>query len=49
MGESLKKQTVAGVVWSSLERFSVQGVQFLGAEVKGCFHIPQGFRYIVGL
>lgn len=29
MAESLKKRTVAGVVWSSVERFSVQLVHFL--------------------
>lgn len=27
--ESLKKKTVKGTVWSSIERFSVQGVQFI--------------------
>jgi len=27
--ESLKNKTVKGVIWSSVERFSVQGVQFL--------------------
>ena len=29
MAESLKKQAVSGVVWSTVERFSVQGVQFI--------------------
>lgn len=29
MVESLKKQTISGVIWSSIERFSVQGVQFI--------------------
>lgn len=29
MPESLKKKTVKGTIWSSLERFSVQGIQFL--------------------
>lgn len=28
MAESLKDKTVKGVIWSSVERFSVQGVQF---------------------
>lgn len=28
MAESLKNKTVKGTVWSSLERFSVQGIQF---------------------
>ena len=29
MSESLKQQTIKGVIWSSIERFSVQGIQFL--------------------
>ena len=29
MAESLKRQAVGGVVWSAVERFSVQGVQFV--------------------
>lgn len=29
MSESLKHQAVKGVVWSAVERFSVQGVQFI--------------------
>lgn len=29
MPESLKKQTIHGVIWSCIERFSVQGIQFL--------------------
>lgn len=29
MAESLKNKTIKGVVWSSIERFSVQGIQFL--------------------
>lgn len=29
MPESLKKQTINGIIWSSIERFSVQGIQFL--------------------
>lgn len=29
MSESLKHKTVKGTIWSSLERFSVQGIQFL--------------------
>lgn len=29
MTESLKQQTIKGVTWSSIERFSVQGIQFL--------------------
>lgn len=29
MSESLKKSTIKGVFWSSVERFSVQGIQFV--------------------
>ena len=29
MSDSLKKQAVGGVIWSAVERFSVQGVQFV--------------------
>ena len=46
MGESLKKQTVAGVVWSSLERFSVQGVQFLVMIVMARVLSPDDYGLI---
>lgn len=29
MGESLKRKTLKGTIWSSVERFSVQGIQFI--------------------
>lgn len=29
MADSLKKQAINGIIWSSIERFSVQGVQFI--------------------
>lgn len=29
MSESLKSKTFKGTIWSSLERFSVQGIQFI--------------------
>jgi O-antigen/teichoic acid export membrane protein len=29
MGESLRNQTIKGVVWSTIERFSVQGIRFV--------------------
>jgi O-antigen/teichoic acid export membrane protein len=29
MGESLRNQTLKGVIWSAIERFSVQGIQFI--------------------
>ena len=46
MGGSLKKQTVAGVVWSSLERFSVQGVQFLVMIVMARVLSPDDYGLI---
>ena len=46
MGESLKKQTVAGVVRSSLERFSVQGVQFLVMIVMARVLSPDDYGLI---
>ena len=40
MVESLKNKTVKGVVWSSVERFAVAGLQFvimiIMARVLGC-------------
>lgn len=29
MGETLKSRTIKGTIWSSIERFSVQGIQFV--------------------
>ena len=29
MSDSLKSKTVSGVLWSAIERFSLQGVQFI--------------------
>ena len=44
--QSLKDKTVKGVVWSSVERFSVQGVQFLVMLVIARLLDPKDFGLI---
>jgi len=44
--ESLKNKTVKGVVWSSVERFSVQGVQFLVMLVIARLLDPSDFGLV---
>lgn len=44
--ESLKKKTVKGVIWSSVERFSVQGVQFLVMLVIARLLDPKDFGLV---
>ncbi len=44
--ESLKDKTVKGVVWSSVERFSVQGVQFLVMLVIAKILTPADFGLV---
>ena len=44
--ESLKKKTVKGVIWSSVERFSVQGVQFLVMLVIARMLDPKDFGLV---
>ena len=46
MAESLKKKTVKGVVWSSVERFSVQSVQFLVMLVIARILSPKDFGLV---
>lgn len=47
MGElSLKKRTVRGVLWSSVERFSVQGMQFLVMLVIARILDPKDFGLV---
>lgn len=46
MPESLKNKTVKGVVWSSVERFSVQGVQFLVMLVIARILSPTDFGLV---
>lgn len=44
--ESLRKKTVKGVMWSSVERFSVQGVQFLVMLVIARLLDPKDFGLV---
>lgn len=44
--DSLKKKTVKGVIWSSVERFSVQGVQFLVMLVIARILDPKDFGLV---
>lgn len=46
MAESLKNRTVKGVLWSSVERFSVQGVQFLVMIVIARLMSPKEYGLI---
>lgn len=45
-GQSLKDKTVKGVVWSAVERFSVQGVQFLVTLVIARILDPKDFGLV---
>jgi len=44
--QSLKDKTVKGVIWSSVERFSVQGVQFLVMLVIARLLDPKDFGLV---
>lgn len=44
--ESLKNKTIKGVIWSSVERFSVQGVQFLVLLVIARILDPKDFGLV---
>ena len=46
MSESLKHKTVKGVVWSSVERFSVQGIQFLVMIVMARLLTPKDYGLV---
>lgn len=46
MPESLKNKTIKGVLWSGIERFSVQGVQFLVLLVIANILDPKDFGLI---
>ena len=46
MAESLKNKTVKGIVWSSIERLSVQGVQFLVMLVIARILDPKDFGLV---
>ena len=44
--ESLKNKTIKGVIWSSVERFSVQGVQFLVLLIIARILDPKDFGLV---
>lgn len=46
MSDNLKKKTVKGVLWSTLERFSVQGVQFIIMIVMARLLTPHDYGLI---
>lgn len=46
MAESLKNKTIAGIFWSSIERFSIQGIHFLVTLVLARILTPKDFGLI---
>lgn len=46
MAESLKSKTVSGVLWSALERFSLQGVQFVINIIMARLLLPSDYGMI---
>jgi len=48
MGGSLKRETAKGVLWSSVERFSVQGIQFFIGLILARLLTPEDFG-VVGM
>ena len=46
MAESLKNKTVKGTVWSSLERFSVQGIQFVVMIIMARILTPDDYGLV---
>ena len=46
MPESLKKRTVSGIWWSSIERFSVQFVQFVMMVIMARLLLPEDYGMI---
>lgn len=46
MSESLKKKTVNGMIWSSIERFSVQGIQFLVMIIMARLLTPKDYGLV---
>lgn len=46
MEDSLKNKTVKGIVWSSIERFSVQGIQFLVMIVMARLLTPKDYGLV---
>jgi len=46
MKESLKEKTVSAIIWSSVERFSVQGIQFLIMIIMARLLLPSDYGLI---
>lgn len=46
MSKSLKRKTVSGVIWSGIERFSVQGVQFLIMIIMARLLTPKDYGLV---
>ena len=46
MGESLKNKTVKGTIWSTLERFSVQGIQFVVMIIMARLLTPEDYGLV---
>lgn len=46
MSESLKSKTVSGVLWSAIERFSLQGVQFIINILMSRLLLPSDYGMI---
>ena len=46
MVESLKKKTIRGVLWSTLERFSVQGIQFVVMIIMARMLTPKDYGLV---
>lgn len=46
MAESLKQQTAKGVLWSAIERFSVQGLQFILGVVLARILMPSDYGLV---
>ncbi|MDE6338077.1 MAG: oligosaccharide flippase family protein, partial [Muribaculaceae bacterium] len=46
MAESLKNKTVKGTIWSTLERFSVQGIQFVVMIIMARILTPEDYGLV---
>lgn len=44
--ESLKQKTFHGIIWSSLERFSVQGIQFVVMIIMARMLTPDDYGLV---
>ena len=46
MADSLKSKTVKGTLWSSIERFSVQGIQFIVMIIMARILTPSDYGLV---